>query len=233
MITVGIATAYGVNVAFSGVLHGWRFCLGLSLLPALLLFVGMFLLPETPRWLCMQDRFTEAETVIAETMPGADQAAVVYEIRGELRDPLSLRWSDLCSRTVRRPLLVGVLLPALQQMTGINVFVYYSPMIFATVRPLPCLGSCALARTEASLQVNEGTHMSALIMTLIMGGVNVLLTLVALALVDRVGRRALLLSGVVGMALAWIALAAFFIADAPHRLDGACTLGFLSVQQYR
>src|SRR5919199_811740 len=178
MITIGILTAYIVNaiLASSG---AWRWMLGLAVIPSLVLLIGMYFMPETPRWLVSQDREDEAREVLRRDR---DERAVEKEIRDikevEREEEGGLR--ELTAAWVRPALIVAIGLAIFQQIVGINTIIYYAPTTLTNVG----------YSDQAAIYAN-----------LIIGVVNVAMTLVAIRLIDRVGRKPLLLTGLVGMVL--------------------------------
>ncbi|WP_247003123.1 sugar porter family MFS transporter [Halosolutus gelatinilyticus] len=175
-ITSGILIAYLVNFAFSDG-GEWRWMLGLGMVPAAVLFLGMVFMPESPRWLYEQGRESAARDVLSRTRAEAKVDAELREIRETIRtESGTLR--DLLRPWVRPMLIVGVGLAAFQQVTGINTVIYYAPTI---------LESTGFEDT-ASILATVG-----------IGAVNVVMTVVAVVLIDRTGRRPLLLSGLAGM----------------------------------
>jgi sugar porter (SP) family MFS transporter len=173
-IVSGMLIIYLVNyrIHLSGTLEwnqtvGWRWMFASGVVPSALLLGLLFVVPETARFLLMQGRREEAEKVAART--GAD---TFLEILGaEQQTPTT-------TGHMRRVLTVGLVLAILQQVTGINVFLYYAPIIF-----------------------NRVTHSgnTALLQTVLLGAVNVVFTVLAMTLVDRAGRKPLLLAGSFGM----------------------------------
>ncbi|WP_090617310.1 sugar porter family MFS transporter [Natrinema salaciae] len=175
-ITSGILIAYLVNYAFSAG-GEWRWMLGLGMVPAAVLFVGMLFMPESPRWLYEQGREADAREVLARTRVESHVQSELREIKETIHtESGTLR--DLFEPWVRPMLIVGVGLAAFQQVTGINTVMYYAPTI---------LESTGFADT-ASILATVG-----------IGAVNVAMTVVAVVLMDRSGRRPLLLTGLAGM----------------------------------
>ncbi|QCS45013.1 sugar porter family MFS transporter [Natrinema versiforme] len=188
-ITSGILIAYLVNLAFAGG-GEWRWMLGLGMVPAAVLFVGMLFMPESPRWLYEQGRETDARAVLSRTRVESQVGAELNEIK-ETVQVESSSFRDLFQPWVRPMLIVGVGLAVFQQVTGINTVIYYAPTI---------LESTGFEDT-ASILATAG-----------IGVVNVVMTIVAVLLIDRVGRRPLLLSGLSGMTLMLAVLGfAFFL----------------------
>jgi SP family galactose:H+ symporter-like MFS transporter len=189
-ITVGILAAYIVDYAFSGS-QSWRWMLGLAIVPGLILGIGMFLMPETPRWLARRGRPDEARRVL-EKVRGADNVAEeLQEIEATLAAAEERgRWADLWSPTVRPALLIGMGLAMFQQITGINTVIYYAPTIIRSTG-IPSASGAILATAGIGL-------------------VNVLMTVVSMWLIDRIGRRPLLLAGTGGMVITMGALGLLF-----------------------
>src|SRR5437868_9497111 len=187
-VTVGIVVAYLTDYAFAGI-EGWRWMLGLAVVPALVFGTGMFFLPETPRWLIRGGQHEIAHRVLVRIRGLADVNAEIEEIRSSLAQQTeSGRWADLLHRQVRPALFVGLGLAVFQQITGINTVIYYAPKILQ-----------AAGFDSAS---------GAILATVGVGVVNVGMTILAMFLIDRAGRRPLLLAGIAGMivtlgALGW------------------------------
>jgi sugar porter (SP) family MFS transporter len=178
-VTVGIVAAYLTDYAFASV-EGWRWMLGLAVAPALVFGTGMFFLPETPRWLIRGGQHEVAHRVLTRIRKHAEVDAEIEEIKASLAQQTeSGRWRDLLSRHVRPALIVGLGLAIFQQITGINTVIYYAPKILQ-----------AAGFNSAS---------GAILATAGVGVVNVGMTIIAMFLVDRVGRRPLLLVGIAGM----------------------------------
>src|SRR5215210_1769292 len=176
MITVGILAAYIVNalLASSG---AWRWMLGLAAIPSLVLLIGMYFMPETPRWLVSRDRDDEAREVLRRDR---SEEAVEKEIRDirEVEEQEEGGLGELLASWVRPALVVAIGLAVFQQIVGINTIIYYAPTTLTNVG----------YGNEAAIYAN-----------LIIGAINVLMTLVAIRIIDRVGRKLLLLAGLVGM----------------------------------
>ena len=178
-VTIGIVIAYLTDYAFAG-MEGWRWMLGLAVVPALVFGAGMFFLPETPRWLIRGGQHEGAHRVLIRIRELADVDVEIEEIKASLAQQTeSGRWVDLLSQQVRPALIVGLGLAIFQQITGINTVIYYAPKILQ-----------AAGFNSAS---------GAILATAGVGVVNVSMTIIAMFLVDRAGRRPLLLVGIAGM----------------------------------
>ena len=176
-LTSGIVMSYLVDYALADI-QGWRWMFGLAAVPAAILAVGMFWLPESPRWLVSKNLIDSARTVLERIRRTKDVGTELDDIQSSLAVQ-SGGWRDLFTPLIRPALIVGVGLAILQQITGINTVIYYAPMIFEFT---------GAKSASASILATIGV-----------GVVNVAMTVVALLLVDRVGRRPLLLIGLTGM----------------------------------
>ncbi|EMA45453.1 sugar transporter [Halococcus saccharolyticus DSM 5350] len=181
MITIGILLAYVVNYAFApeflGII-GWRWMLWFGAVPAAVLAVGTYFLPESPRWLVENDRLDEARGVLARVRGTDDIDEEIEHIREVSETEAEGDLSDLLEPWVRPALIVGVGLAIIQQVSGINTIIYYAPTILNNI---------------------GFNDIASIVGTVGVGTVNVLLTVVAILFVDRVGRRPLLLVGTGGM----------------------------------
>lgn len=188
-VTVGILASYGVNYVFSHS-ENWHAMFAVGALPGLVLIIGMYLLPESPRWLVARRNEEEATNVLRKLRARSDVAGELQEIEEEIRAETGGRPSDLLAPALRLPLIIGLGLAVLQQVTGVNTVVYYAPAIFK---------AAGLESATASIAATAG-----------IGVVNVVMTAVAIWLLDRVGRRPLLLWSAAIMALALIMLGTGF-----------------------
>lgn len=186
MLTTGIVVAYLSDTAFS-YSGNWRWMLGIIAIPALILFVGVLFLPNSPRWLAAHGRFNEAQRVLDRLRSTTAQAKQELE---EIRESLQVKqtgWALFKSNThFRRAVWLGMLLQVMQQFTGMNVVMYYAPKIFS------------IAGFSSTSDQMWGT--------VIVGLVNMLSTLIAIGLVDRWGRKPMLITSFLVMALGMGAL---------------------------
>jgi MFS family permease len=170
--------------------RGWRWMFGSGVLPALVFLVLLILVPESPRWLIKRGRRDEALGILTR-VDGPEYAEAELHSIDETISQESGRLGELWEPWMRRVLLLGIALAVLQQVTGVNVFLYFAPRIFE------------------NLGAGVGTAMR---QTVIVGAVNMVFTLLAITVVDRVGRKPLMLLGATGMgiALVGLGLAAYF-----------------------
>ncbi len=157
-----------------------------GLAPSVLFGLLLVPIPESPRWLIERRRDDRAADILGK-VGGPDFAATECAAIKAAISQEQGTWGELFSRNLRRPLLIGVALAVLQQVTGINVFLYFGATIFKTLS----------ARTG----VDAG-----LLTQIIINGACVLFTLIAIATVDKWGRRPLMLLGAVGMGLSLVAM---------------------------
>ncbi len=190
-IVTGILLVYFVNYTIAGMGNetwntttGWRWMFGSEALPAALFILALLTIPESPRWLVKQGEAERAETILRRLSSPERAAGDVQAIQDAIaHEASSVR--ELFKPGLRRAMLLGMVLAILQQITGINVFMYYAPEIFKS------LGS--------------GTDV-ALLQTVIVGACNVLFTIVAIRTVDKLGRKPLMIIGSGGMAVSLIGL---------------------------
>jgi sugar porter (SP) family MFS transporter len=188
-LTAGIALADLCGYWLAGQ-HAWRLMFGLGAVPAALFLLLVLTLPESPRWLFAQNRPAEATSALSSFSDDAAARLLIDEIRSALAIPLERRWRALWSPAVRASLLIAVGFTVLQQVTGINTIIYYGPQIFAL----------------AGIASNK----NAIFATLLVAVTNMLATVIALVLVDRVGRKPLLYVGACGMTASLLLLAYSF-----------------------
>jgi sugar porter (SP) family MFS transporter len=178
-ITVGILAAYVADYAFTPS-AAWRWMLGLAVIPGALLGAGMLCLPETPRFLARHGHFDLARTVLIKIRGTQDIEKEFQEIKAASQgSALRGHVSDLLLPALRPALMIGIGLAIFQQVTGINTIIYYAPYIIRTA---------GISSIQGSILATAG-----------IGTVNVVMTLLSMWLIDRVGRRPLLLTGIAGM----------------------------------
>lgn len=197
-IVVGINLIYFVNLMIAGlgdetwnVETGWRYMLGSGVIPAFLFLVLLFMVPESPRWLVKRNRDEEASDTLNKVNGPEEGANVLKEIRNSLnKENESL--SALFTSRLRPALIIGIILALFSQITGINAIIYYAPEIFKSV--------------------GFGAE-SALFQTVLIGAINTIFTFVALWLIDKAGRKTLLIWGLTGMIICLFAVGICFKYD--------------------
>ena len=181
--------------------YNWRWMLGLETLPAVLYFFGLFFVPESPRWLLLKGREDEAREILTRAVGEAEAREELDEIRSSMardsgREKVSV--TELFAPSMKLVLTIGVVVAIVQQITGINAVFFYAPMIFE--------------------QSGIGTDAS-FAQAVLVGLVNLVFTIVAIALIDRVGRKPLLVLGLSGIALAMFVLS-FGFSSATYTITG-------------
>jgi SP family sugar porter-like MFS transporter len=184
------ATAADILASWNGQV-GWRWMFGAEAVPAFLFFLLMFLVPESPRWLIKNGRAEDAGRVLAKVGGPGFAAEALADIRttldaGEIG---RVRFRDLLEPGLTRVLVIGIALAVYQQWCGINVIFYYAQEIF----------------TAAGYGVSD-----VLFNIVVTGAVNLIFTLIAIRLVDRLGRKPLMMVGSAGLAVAFGLIGASF-----------------------
>jgi SP family galactose:H+ symporter-like MFS transporter len=167
--------------------------LGLGAVPGAILAAGMLALPESPRWLAGHGKLPHARAALGRLRgAGADIEGEVADLRTDLKQENGklAPWSALLDPRLRPALIIGIGLAMFQQITGINTIIYFAPQIFE---------AAGLPSAAISILATAGV-----------GAVNVIITVVAIRLIDRAGRRPLLLWSLGGMALSLLVLAGAF-----------------------
>ncbi|KAK4398849.1 Inositol transporter 4 [Sesamum angolense] len=207
LITGGQFLAYLINLAFTKAPGTWRWMLGVAVVPAVVQFVLMLSLPESPRWLYRQDKVKEARAILEKIYPADEvedeMAALQSSIAAEKADEGSMGssfFSKLKSMwgndVVRRGLYAGITVQVAQQFVGINTVMYYSPTIVQLA--------------------GFASNSTALALSLITSGLNAVGSIVSMAFVDRVGRRRLMIISMFGIIICLLALATMFYEASDH-----------------
>lgn len=202
-ILSGVLISYVVDYLFSA--YGqWRFMFAVGLIPAFLLFIGMFFLPESPRWLLKHGYADKARDVLKHIRGSVNVDDELSSIKNVLKQTKP-SWRELFGPVVRPALVLGLGLAVIRQLTGLSLATFYAPTIFELA----------------------GFHSAstAILETVGLGVVFVIMSLVAMKLVDKVGRRPLMLYGLVGMLIGLAVLGLTFYLP---KTDGVW-LGYLSV----
>jgi len=185
-IVSGILLSYSVNYLLTGAgPSNWRWMFASAAIPSVLFFLTLLFIPESPRWLMQKGREQEAERFLAQIV--GPQAAA-GEIR-DIRTAIAEESGDLLDPAFRKALTVAILIALFSQFTGINTIIYYGSIVFLE-------------------HVPHQTASTALWANVIIGAINFAATIVGMALIDRSGRKPLLMSAYSGMALSLVAVAA-------------------------
>ena len=192
-IVTGILVSYLTGYLMAGIgQESWRWMLASAALPSALFFGTLFTVPESPRWLVKEGREDEAAGILQKLGEPVER---LEEMKSAIAEEQGSIW-QLFEPGLRIPLLIGVTMAVLQQVTGINTIIYYSSTIFKE-------------------QAGASSATDALLPNVIIGLVNLICTLAALALIDRLGRKSLLLIASGGMGVALMLLGVVF-KTSPH-----------------
>jgi len=189
-IVLGILVSYLVGWALAGLGdESWRWMFAVAAVPSLFFLGALFFVPESPRWLVKEGRHAEAAQVLARLGEPPSRLREIERVIAE--ESGSLR--QLLEPGMRRPLLIGVTLAILQQVTGINTVLYYGSIIFTE--------QAGVRSTSAALWAN-----------VLVGLMNLVFTVIALFTIDRLGRKVLLIAAAAGMGVSLAALGLVFRA---------------------
>ena len=185
MITIGILSAYIVNYAFADI-EGWRWMLGLAVVPSIILLIGIVFMPESPRWLLEHRSEQAARDVMKITFDNNEEINTEIKEMREISAISESTWAVIKSPWLRPTLIIGCIFALFQQIVGINAIIFYAPTIFS----------------KAGL--GEATS---ILGTVGIGTINVLVTIIAVFIVDKVDRKKLLVTGNIGMVTSLIIMA--------------------------
>jgi MFS transporter, SP family, galactose:H+ symporter len=211
LITIGLLAAYLVNAVFSSS-GDWRAMFWVGAIPSVALALASLRLPESPAWLVRQGRTDDAKAMIGSVAgpEGADQVIARYaredEARREAQRGERPGTRVLLAPHVRAALVVGFVLAAIQQFGGINTILYYAPTIMQ----------------ETGLSASNSIYYSVAI-----GVINLGMTVVSLRLVDRLGRRPLLIGSLAGMLVSLVLLGLSFVAELSSVVTLLCMLIYI------
>jgi sugar porter (SP) family MFS transporter len=183
-VVAGILAAYFSNYVIASLIggpetHAWRWMLGIAAVPSALFFALVLGVPESPRWLVKVHRRDDAAAVLRDLGSDAPEA-LVREIADSLHEETVSANEPFFQRKYAKPILLAILVATFNQLSGINALIYYTADIFSMA---------GAARASALLQ------------SVIIGVTNLVFTMIAMTVIDRVGRRLLLLIGAVGLAV--------------------------------
>ncbi|MCK5694669.1 MAG: sugar porter family MFS transporter [Bacteroidales bacterium] len=207
-ITFGILVSYLVNFALHDVENNWRWMFATGLIPSIIFFIGLFFIPESPRWL-VKAGFKEKGRLVLERIGGAEFAGrEIAEIEKSLMDTgkgSALRM--LFAPRYRKVIILGLLLSVFVQISGINTVIDYAPKILMS----------------AGLEIRN-----ALLQTSLIGLVNFAFTFFAVWLIDRLGRRTFYIIGSSGMVVTLLMLAAAFHFELSPIFTTICIMLFIA-----
>eukprot|EP00026_Physarum_polycephalum_P008406 Phypoly_transcript_08489.p1 GENE.Phypoly_transcript_08489~~Phypoly_transcript_08489.p1 ORF type:complete len:491 (+),score=53.96 Phypoly_transcript_08489:49-1473(+) len=209
-ITIGILVSYGINVGFENMDRGWSYPLGISAGPALLLTFGMIFLPETPYWLVMKGKEERAATVLRQLRKRQNVSHELEQMKSSNASKGNQakeqgNWGEILTKSMLKLQMIGLGLTVFQQVVGINAINIYAPEIF----------------TDVGFATN-----ASLLATVIVGVVKVISTVIALYLVDRMGRRFLLL---VGSTIMCVSMLIVGILSSQKLYDTHPTIGYVAI----
>ncbi|KAL8103399.1 putative inositol transporter 2 [Apium graveolens] len=208
LITGGQFLSYLINLAFTQAPGTWRWMLGIAGLPALVQFILMLSLPESPRWLYRKGREEEAEAILRKIYPAKDVDAEIQALKESVEDEIKETgdldnvsfWTKMKTlfqtKTVRRGLIAGVGLQVFQQFVGINTVMYYSPTIVQLA--------------------GFASNQTALLLSLVTSGLNALGSIVSIYFIDKTGRKKLLVISLIGLIVSLGLLSAVFQQTTTH-----------------
>ena len=207
-VTIGFLGAYLVNYQLLGystsnpdivtgwwslifVTEVWRGMLGMEILPALLFFIIIFFIPESPRWLILKGREEKATNILERIYTSSKDALFqLAETKSVLSSESKSEWKLLLQPGIRKAVIIGVCIAVLGQFMGVNAVLFYGPSIFE----------------NAGLSGGDSLFYQVLV-----GLVNTLTTVLALVIIDKIGRKKLVYYGVSGMVISLILIATYFI----------------------
>lgn len=188
-LTFGILFSYLVNYFCANLETSWRAMLFCGAVPALILFFGMIKQKDTPRWYVLKNRINEAEVALQKLNFNCDIELEIENIKNTINQNEKIK----LNKKLIMPFVIGIGIMFVQIATGINAIIYYAPTIFKNL--------------------GFSSNQDALFITIFIGLINFLMTFVALAFVDKLGRKPLLFIGLSGMLLSLLVLSSVFVLD--------------------
>ena len=222
-VTIGFLGAYLVNYQLLGystsnpdivtgwwslifVTEVWRGMLGMEILPALLFFIIIFFIPESPRWLILKGREEKATNILERIYTSSKDALFqLAETKSVLSSESKSEWKLLLQPGIRKAVIIGVCIAILGQFMGVNAVLYYGPSIFE----------------NAGLSGGDSLFYQVLV-----GLVNTLTTILALLIIDKVGRKKLIYYGVSGMVVSLILIGSYFLFGNAWNISSLFLLAF-------
>jgi sugar porter (SP) family MFS transporter len=196
-----ISNYWIANASFSSHHAGdvWRYMLGAAVVPSLIFFVLLLLVPESPRWLVLRKKLPKAAVIFGRIYPPEQAREQLELVRADIASEQGMAIREVFSPRYRKVILIGLVFASIAQLTGINIVFYYAPLIFEKTR----VGG------------------SVLFQTVLTGVVNLLFTLLAFTMIDRIGRKRLLLVGSWVMGICLFVIGWLFLT---HRLQNYAVL---------
>jgi sugar porter (SP) family MFS transporter len=170
----------------------WRFMLAAAVIPSIFFFFFILMVPESPRWLILKHRTGQARKIFRNIFEEDEADGEVEAIKADVKtNTRKIKFAEIFSSNYKKVVFIGIVFASIAQLTGINIIFYYAPLIF------------------------EKTHVggSVLFQTILTGIVNLIFTLVAFAMIDRIGRKKLLLSGSAVMGICMLLIGYLFYTD--------------------
>jgi sugar porter (SP) family MFS transporter len=185
-IVTGILLSYTVNYLLTGAgTSNWRWMFASAAIPSVGFLVTLLFIPESPRWLVQKGRVSEAQYFLSRIAGSQAAAEEIQAIKAAISDESG----DLLDPAFRKPLIVAILIALFSQFTGINTIIYYGSLVFLE-------------------HVPHQTASTALWANVMIGVINFVATIVGMSLIDRAGRKPLLMSAFAGMAVSLIGVSA-------------------------
>jgi sugar porter (SP) family MFS transporter len=205
MITIGIFVSYLVGYAFAAS-GGWRWMLGLAVVPSLAMLAGLLMLSESPRWLLARGRIHDARQALLRTRSSEEAEADLLEMSQAMQEESRFSYRDLLRPKLRPAVMLGVAVAATNQLVGVNAVIYYAPTILK--------------------QAGMGAS-GAILSSVGIGATNMVFTIVALLLIDKVGRRPLLIGGTSVVIVVLFGLGALYLLPSVQGLGVLLTVGLM------
>ncbi len=207
-VVCGILIAFVSNYLLFGVgEEAWRWMLGVQAFPSLVFFVMVFFVPESPRWLIKQKRIDEAQKVFTQVGEPSPKE-IIHSIEQSLHSEVGVKKENVFNGNYNKPIMFAVVLAMFNQLSGINAIMYYAPRIF---------------------EMTGLTKDTALLQAISIGATNMIFTLLAISIIDKVGRKKLLIIGSVGMVVSLGLVArAFYAEDFGGFGVMLCLVGFIA-----
>ena len=188
-LTFGILLSYLINYICAHVEYTWRAMLFMGAIPAIILFLGMIFQSDTPRWYVLKGKFEKAKNILKKIDSKTDLDEEIENIKNTLNQDEKIK----LSKKIIMPFVIGIGIMFVQIATGINAIIYYAPTIFK--------------------MLDFSSNQDALFITIFIGLINFLMTFVAFAFVDKLGRKPLLYIGLSGMLLSLLVLSGVFVIN--------------------